>query len=225
MIPLFHDFDGETVLVVGGGSVATRKARRFASEAAVVVVSPAFSDALREMATDGVDDGDAGTVDLVREAPDADAVADWVERTDPALVVAAPDDPAVNAAAEAAARTAGALVNRTDEAGGRDAGSVVVPAPVADDPVTVAVSTGGTSPALAKYLRERIEADLEGAGAMAALTGEIRAELKAAGVDPETRRDAVRAVVRSGPVWKALQAGDANAREEANRVVQETCNA
>ncbi|MDR9382052.1 MAG: NAD(P)-dependent oxidoreductase, partial [Natronomonas sp.] len=43
MIPLYHDFTDETVLVFGGGPVGARKARRFAREAAVVVVSPEFA--------------------------------------------------------------------------------------------------------------------------------------------------------------------------------------
>ncbi|WP_430503781.1 precorrin-2 dehydrogenase/sirohydrochlorin ferrochelatase family protein [Haloparvum sp. PAK95] len=224
MIPLVHDFAGETVLVVGGGSVGSRKARRFASEADVVVVSPRFAEDLREfeVGTDG-DAAVGGSLELVREAVDADDVDTWVERTDPALVVAATDDAAINAAAEAAARKRGALINRTDESGARDADSVVVPATVEEDPVTVAISSGGTSPALSRYLRQRIEAEIEGAGAMAELTGELREELQAEGVDPDVRRDAIRAVVRSSPVWKALQAGDTNARQEAERVVQKTC--
>ncbi|MFC6772099.1 NAD(P)-dependent oxidoreductase, partial [Halorubrum pallidum] len=37
MIPLYHDFTGETVLVIGGGGVGARKASRFADEARVVV--------------------------------------------------------------------------------------------------------------------------------------------------------------------------------------------
>jgi precorrin-2 dehydrogenase/sirohydrochlorin ferrochelatase len=36
MIPLLHDFSGETVLVFGGGRVGARKARRFAREAKVL---------------------------------------------------------------------------------------------------------------------------------------------------------------------------------------------
>ena len=269
MIPLVHDLADETVLVVGGGSVGGRKARRFASEADVVVVSPAFSDRLRAFvgatgdtggdgsgdgdgdsedddgsegddgnedgddsgADDGAGDGDgvgddsdtAGSVELVRAAVDADGVDGWVDQTSPALVVAATDDAALNAATEAAARRAGALVNRTDESGAREADSVVVPATVDEAPVTVAVSTGGTSPALSRYLRQRIAAEIEGAGAMAELTGELRSELKRREIDPGTRRDAIRAVVRSSPVWKALQAGETNARQEAERVVQKTC--
>jgi len=221
VIPLYHDFAGETVLVVGGGAVGSRKASRFAGEARVVVVSPAFADRLVDLA-----EGNPESVELARAAPDAEAVRGWVDRVDPALVVAATDDAAVNAAAEAAALDAGALVNRTDmsaadRSDGREARSVVVPATVEDDPVRVALSTGGASPALAKALRERIEAEIDDAGAMAELSGTLRAELKDQGVDPEKRREAIRRVVRSEGVWKALQKRDSYARQEADSVIEE----
>lgn len=224
MIPLYHDFTDETVLVFGGGAVGTRKAARFAGEARVVVVSPAFDERLAELAG-GSSATDGGTpVELVRAAPDAEAVREWVDRLAPALVVAATDDAAVNAAAEAAALDAGALVNRTDVSGERAVGSVVVPATVDDDPVRVALSTGGASPALSKALRERIEAEIEGAGAMAELSGELRAELKSREIPPADRREAIRRVVRSEGVWKALHEGGSNARQEAYSVIEEVLN-
>jgi precorrin-2 dehydrogenase/sirohydrochlorin ferrochelatase len=208
MIPLLHDFAGATVLVFGGGSVGARKARRFDREAEVVVVGPTF-------------EGEFGDAALVRAAPAPEDVAAWVERTEPALVVAATDDGPVNDAAASAAREHGALLNRADRAGEREPGSVVVPATVRDDPVVVAVGTGGRSPALSRHLREEFEDDLESAGAMARLTADIRAELAERGVDPSTRRAALRAVVRSAPVWKALRAGTSNARGEADSVIEE----
>ncbi|SHG74399.1 precorrin-2 dehydrogenase/sirohydrochlorin ferrochelatase family protein [Halobaculum gomorrense] len=210
MIPLLHDFTDETVLVVGGGPVGARKARTFARESRTVVVSPAFGE--REF----------GDAELVRAAPGPGEVADWVDRLDPALVVAATSDEAVNEAVERAAREAGALVNRADRSGGRDAGSVVVPATVRDDPVVAAVATGGAAPALSKELRRRIESEIDGAGPMADLLAEIRADLKAANVDPTDRRDAVRAVVGSSAVWKALQEGLSKARQEADRIMEAT---
>ncbi|SMO63330.1 precorrin-2 dehydrogenase/sirohydrochlorin ferrochelatase family protein [Halorubrum cibi] len=224
MIPLYHDLSEETVLVVGGGAVGRRKALNFVEEARVVVVSPAFDDRLIEAATgnDGSGGDDAPpSIELVRAAPDAESVSEWIDRVAPALVVASTDDRAVNAAAEATALDSGLLVNRTDVSGGRDPGSVVVPATVADDPVRVAVSTGGQSPALSKALRERISAEIEGAGAMAELTGELREELSTAGVAPEIRREAIRQVVRSEGVWKGLQKGRSKARTEANNVIEE----
>jgi precorrin-2 dehydrogenase/sirohydrochlorin ferrochelatase len=135
-------------------------------------------------------------------------------------VVAATDDEAVNDAAAAAARERGVLVNRTDRAGGRDVGSVVVPATADDGSVSVAITTGGASPALSKYLRERIEADIEGAGAMADLTRDLRADLKTRDLAPGERRDAVRRVVRSSRVWKALRTGTTNARDVAEDVMR-----
>ena len=208
MIPLYHDFTGETVLVFGGGPVGARKARRFVREAAVVVVSPAFSEA------------DYGAAQRVRASPSPDDVDSWIDRVDPALVVAATDDEDVNEAVERAASERGVLVNRADRAGGRDVGSVVVPATVRDGDVVVSVSTSGSSPALSRELRSRIESEVRGAGEMASLTADVREELKASGVEPAARRAAIRELVRSEWVWKGLGTGSAKARRRADAVVE-----
>ncbi|MEZ3116014.1 bifunctional precorrin-2 dehydrogenase/sirohydrochlorin ferrochelatase [Halobaculum sp. MBLA0147] len=209
MIPLLHDFDGERVLIVGGGAVGARKARTFAREAETVVVSPAFAD------------DDFAGANLIRAAPDPDDLAAWVDRVDPALVVAATDDETVNEAAETAAREHGALVNRADHSGERDPGSVVVPATIRDDPVVVALATGGTAPALSRYLRERLDDEIAGAGEMATVLGTVREELKADEPDPETRRRAITRILESPDVWKALRTEPAKARGEARRIVEE----
>jgi precorrin-2 dehydrogenase/sirohydrochlorin ferrochelatase len=206
VIPLLHDFAGETVLVFGGGSVGARKARRFTREATVRVVAPSFADA------------DFGGAERVRAAPAPDDIPDWLDPA-PALVVAATDDGALNARIESEARERAILVNRTDIHGERDSDSVVVPATVRDGEVVVAISTGGAAPALSKYLRERVETELADAGAMAALTAEIRDRLQREGVDPVTRRDAVRAVVRDDRVWKHLGTANTKAEQQAGAVV------
>ncbi|AGN01888.1 siroheme synthase [Salinarchaeum sp. Harcht-Bsk1] len=242
MIPLAHDFTNETVLIFGGGSVGARKARHFAVEADVVVVSPAFVDA------------DFGDSDRIKAVPAPDDLGEWVARFDPALVVAATDDESVNDAAASAARTHGALVNRADRSavdhaidasddatdasdgaaddsaadretdasdGDRTLDDVAVPATLRDEPVTVSISTGGTSPALARVLRQRVESEVDGAGAMAELTGDLRERLRAEGVDPDARRDAVRAVVRSPRVWTALRSGDSKLEEITGELLAE----
>lgn len=229
MIPLYHDFRGETVLVFGGGPVGARKARRFAREARVVVVSPDFADRRFEPeGAGGADetgrvDDETGHVEFVRAAPTPDDVADWFDRAEPALVVAATDDADLNAAIADEAAERGVLHNRADRSGTerRPVGEVVVPATVRDEPVVASLATGGASPALSKHLRERLEDELAGAGAMAELTGELRTDLQARGVDPDRRRTAVRRVVRDSGVWKALGTGGANARERATEVVAE----
>jgi len=209
VIPLLHDFSGATVLVFGGGPVGARKARRFAREARTVVVSPAFAD--REF----------GDAQRVRAAPDGAAAAGWIQRADPALVVVATDDGERNAAIAAAARDHGALVNRADVHGEREPGSVVVPATVRDDPVTVAVATGGAAPALSKELKGRIEDEVDGAGELAEIVGDIRDRLQAESVPPDRRRAAVRTVVGSSAVWKALHTGGTNPRQVAEGVVSD----
>ena len=193
MIPLFHDFTDSTVLVFGGGAVGARKARRFAREARVVVVSPDFAD--REFSG----------AELVRAAPERSDLPAWFDRAAPALVVAATDDAELNAAIEREARDRAVLVNRADSHGGRDPGSVVVPATVREDPVVVAVSTGGSSPALSKHLRQRLEPELAGVGAMAELTAELREELQPLPAD--VRREAIRSVIETPSVWKDLRSG------------------
>ena len=95
-----------------------------------------------------------------------------------------------------------------------------MPATVRDGDVTVAVSTGGQSPALARELRKRIEAEIDGAGELAAATATARAELKSRGVAPDRRRDAVRAAVQSPRVWKDLGAGGTKLRRTVDAVVE-----
>jgi precorrin-2 dehydrogenase/sirohydrochlorin ferrochelatase len=209
VIPLVQDFAAETVLVFGGGAVGARKARRFASEARVVVLSRAFADA------------DFGGAERVREAVDATGASEWIRRTDPGLVVAATDDATLNAAIERAARERGRLINRTDRAGDeRGPGGVAVPATVREGPVTLAVSTAGASPALAAELRDRIAGEIAGAGAVAEAVADLRAEMIADGVDRETRREAIRAAVGADRVWKALDTPGDNVSEIAGDVIE-----
>jgi precorrin-2 dehydrogenase/sirohydrochlorin ferrochelatase len=113
MIRLLHDLTDETVLVFGDRSVGGRKARRFGREADVVVGPSLSAD----------DDAGAG---MGRTAPEPAAVGCQIDRTDPAVVVPATDDGAVNGARADAAGTRGVHLNRAARTGGRAAGSVVV---------------------------------------------------------------------------------------------------
>ncbi|SIR00393.1 precorrin-2 dehydrogenase / sirohydrochlorin ferrochelatase [Haladaptatus litoreus] len=223
MLPLFHDFAGETVLVFGGGRVGCRKARFFAQEATVIVVSAEFT---RELC--------AESVSQIKARVSPDDLSDWFDRAAPALVVAATDDGALNEAIETTAIKRGILVNRADKHGNREIGSVVVPATVRDGDVIAAVGTGGRSPALSKYLRQQIEPIFGGADEMAELTAEIRETLQERDVPAKNRREAVRAVINSEAVWEAIEnrnnresGGDSvgiAARNEATRVVSDVLN-
>ncbi|WEL18944.1 Siroheme synthase (precorrin-2 oxidase/ferrochelatase domain) [Halorhabdus sp. SVX81] len=213
MIPLLHDFSDSRVLVFGGGPVGARKARRFDHEAEVVVVAPQFADA------------DFGNATLERASPDPTEVAEWLDRIEPALVVAATDDAAVNAAVERAAEDRGVLVNRADHSGERAPGAVVLPAIVRDDPVVVGISTQGGAPAVSGVLREEIEREIDGAGALAGFVGDLREEFADQGVDGPHRRDALRAIARSDRIRTLVADGQTDqAREVAEELLGEVRN-
>jgi siroheme synthase-like protein len=119
------------------------------------------------------------------------------------LVVTATGDPSVNAAVFRDAEEAGVWVNSADDP---ERCSFVLPALTRDGPVTVAVSTGGSSPALASWLRGRIAVSLgPGLGLLAGLLDEARARVHSGGnstesVDWETLLD--------GPLPDLVRQGD-----------------
>jgi uroporphyrin-III C-methyltransferase/precorrin-2 dehydrogenase/sirohydrochlorin ferrochelatase len=129
---------GATCLVVGGGAVAWRKARALARAGArVTAVSPRFDARFGRL-----------PVRRVRRAFRAADVRGAF------LVVSATDDPAVNRAVFEACRRRGIPVNVVDRP---ELCTFIVPAVVRRGPVTVAVSTGGAFPGLAKALRRELE--------------------------------------------------------------------
>lgn len=159
---------GRPVLVVGGGPVAARKAEGLAAAGArVTLVAPAVSPAAR--AIPGI---------VVQERT--------YERGEAAgyrLVVTATGVREVDQAVFDDAEAAGVWVNSADDPARC---SFVLPAVLRRGPVTVAVSTGGASPALAGYLRDRIGevVDPEVGDAALALATE-RAGVQAAGGSTE----------------------------------------
>ena len=134
--------EGRRCLVVGGGDVAARKAAGLrACGADVHVVAPAIGDAMRRV--DGV---------TWEERPyRAGEVAGY------RLAVAATGDPDVNRAVFDDGEAVGVWVNSADDPASC---SFTLPSVARRGPVTVTVSTGGHSPALAAWLRERFEAQL-----------------------------------------------------------------
>jgi precorrin-2 dehydrogenase/sirohydrochlorin ferrochelatase len=172
--PMMVDLTGRRCLVVGGGRVAERKvALLLDCGAAVEVVSPVTTLRLTALAS-------AGTIRLARRAVCPD------DLTGAFLIFVATDDPVVNHAVAVQARGAGGLVNVADAP---DACTFQVPSAVRRGDLTIAISTGGGSPALAKRLRQRIEATIgpEYEAFLAALR-ELRALAREAVLDPAERR-------------------------------------
>ena len=172
--PMMVDLTGRRCLVVGGGRVAERKvALLLDCGAAVEVVSPVTTQKLTALAA-------AGTIRLARRAVRSDDLAGAF------LVFVATDDPVVNHTVAVQAREAGGLVNVADAP---EACTFQVPSAVRRGDLTIAISTGGGSPALAKRLRQRIEATIgpEYEAFLAALR-ELRTLAREAVLDPAERR-------------------------------------
>lgn len=145
-LPVVLELQDVEAVVVGGGRVATRRVTALVEAGARVrVIAPEASPALRELAA-------AGKIDWTPSVYESD-LSESVR-----LVIAASDDPAVNARVATDARALGAWVGVADDPG---AGDLVFPAVARDDPITIAIDSGGASPALTRALREWLEDALD----------------------------------------------------------------
>jgi uroporphyrin-III C-methyltransferase / precorrin-2 dehydrogenase / sirohydrochlorin ferrochelatase len=137
LFPAFLRLQGRKVVLVGGGTVAAAKHAALAAAGAdITVVSPRIAAALRTPGTTLIERGFAP------------------EDLDGAWFVVAAATPEVNRAVLAAALPRRLFVNAVDDppAATAFAGSVA-----RRGPVTIAVSTGGSAPALAALVREGLE--------------------------------------------------------------------
>lgn len=140
--PLFLDLKDQPATVIGAGKVATRKIRSLlAAGASVTVISPEAAAAVRKLS-------DAGKLRWLRRG---------YRRGDlrgARLAVAATNDVAVNERVCREAKTRRLLVNCIAPPA---AGNFIVPSVIRKGGITLAISTGGASPAFVKRLRLDIE--------------------------------------------------------------------
>ena len=138
LYPLFMDVSGRRCVVVGGGGVASRKARGLLeSGARVVVVSPEV--------TPEIDDMDVTVERRPYEPGDLAGCA---------LAFAATDSREVNAAVARESEEHGIPVNVADRPA---EGDFALPSVLRRGGLQVAVSTGGASPSLARRIRDAME--------------------------------------------------------------------
>lgn len=136
------DLHIQQTIVVGGGKVAARKVEGLlAAEARVKVISPLLVSELQAWV-------DSGTIDFIqRPYQDGDLEGAY-------LVIAATGEKAVNHAVWGEATTRGCLINVVDDP---EHSTFILPAILRRGDLSIAISTGGNSPALARRLRERLE--------------------------------------------------------------------
>ncbi|WP_456368747.1 precorrin-2 dehydrogenase/sirohydrochlorin ferrochelatase family protein [Geoglobus sp.] len=146
-IPLYIEFSGKNVLVIGGGGVGTSRARKFLSAGANVrVLSLDFSKELEEMGVELVK-GDARDVRTLEEH------IRWCD-----LVTVAIPDVGINDVVMELARKHGALVNLANDA---ERTEVFVPFDGEVEGIKFAVTTEGKSGVVARAVRDRFRRILE----------------------------------------------------------------
>jgi len=163
--PIFLEVQAMPVILVGGGHVALEKIGRLVDAGAdVTLVAPELIPEVREF----VDAGRARWIERPFEAGDTAGYE---------LVMVATDDGEVNRQVADEARANDILVNAADDVANCD---FILPSLAKAGGLQIASSTGGGSPAMARWLRERLEEFLnEDVVGLADLLAETRVELRA----------------------------------------------
>ena len=140
--PVFLNLTGRRCVIIGGGQVAEGKVSKLLdSGAKIIVISPDATQGIRDYA-------DSGQIEYnLRKYQEGDLNGAF-------LVVAATNDRVVNQEIFEEAEKSGILLNAVDD---MPRCSFIAPSIVEKGPITVAISTGGASPALARKLREKLE--------------------------------------------------------------------
>ncbi len=202
-LPLFMDVRGKRVIVDGGETVAARRVERaLECGARVDVYDPEPGDELRALF------GHERLTHHPRVPIGEDLEGAFI-------AYGASEDPARDKLLAEAARARGVLVNVADV---REYCDFITPSVVERDPVTIAISTGGAAPVIARNLRARIEAMLpEGYGRLAAFAATFRDRIAAAISDGRGRRRFWEDMIegQAGDAFLAGREADATAMIEA----------
>jgi precorrin-2 dehydrogenase/sirohydrochlorin ferrochelatase len=202
------NLEGAKCLVVGGGNVAFRKVESLmASGATVKVVSPEVASEID--ALDGVE--------IIRRKFRVDDLEGIF------LVISATDNREVNEQVADAARERGMLVNVVDVP---DLCNFYVNAQVRRGDLTISVSTGGASPAMARRIREELE-DRYGAeyAEFLSLMREYRPAIIDAISDLERRTVIFKKLANAGIEKILRESGEAAARKAIGEIIDAAANA
>lgn len=189
--PIALTLEGKRCLLVGGGEIADGKLDALLrAEAEIVVVSPTVKPRIAQFAREG-------KIALHQRAYQSSDLAGA------SLVIAATDDLPLNARVVTEARAEKILAQAVDDIPYCDFFAMAL---VRRGDLQLAISTNGRSPAFARWMRERLDAELPAEyGDLLALLGDVRDTIKAEGPIPEYEH--WHAAI-SDEVLAALRAGD-----------------
>ncbi len=209
-LPLMLDLAGKEVVIFGGGEVGERKASLFCRHAKVIVVSRDFTPRLNQFSKEG-------KIKLVKVKDLAEnEIRQYMK--DAFIVIAATNDILVNESIAQLAGESGKLINRVD-----DMGDVIVPSVITKGDIVIGISTLGKSPALSKYIRQRLEGVITPEFAdMSRLQNEIREVLKSQVHDQKKRKEILWNIINDSDVWSAISESYEKAYKVALKHIERT---
>ncbi len=166
--PAFLNLSGKKCAVFGGGRVALRKVKMFLDfDAEVEVISPELCPELVQLVSSRM-------INAVTRGYQPSDLRDVF------IAIAATDDRNANVEIARESRGEGVLVNVVDIP---ELCDFIVPSYLRRGDLTIAISTTGKSPALARKIRSRLEIEFdEEYSTLAQLIGDVRAEIKRQGI-------------------------------------------
>lgn len=194
LFPLMLDLADKSVIIVGAGKVAERKAKLFLEYADVTLINLEFNKSLHQLYNEKhiklIESNPAHLTDKELETLFSHAF----------LVIPATGDKSLNHRIAEIAKSCGAIINEVDSVG-----EVVIPSVVSHGDLTIGISTNGTSPALSKYTRKKIEEFITPSYAvMARLQEEMREHYKQTISDQEQRKKLLWNILDNDEIWIAL---------------------
>ena len=191
-LPLMIDLHEKEIVIFGGGEVSERKASLFCEHAKVKVVSREFTSGLARFHKEG-------KIELIKVKDIGEnEIASFLNNA--FIVIPATNDPVFNEKISKIAQDHGKFINRVD-----DIGDIIVPSVIRRGDIVIGISTGGQSPALSKYIRQKIEEVITPEFAdMSRLQNEIRDKLKSMVDDQKERKDILWNIINDNDVWNAF---------------------
>jgi precorrin-2 dehydrogenase/sirohydrochlorin ferrochelatase len=204
--PIYIDIEDHEVLIVGGGNVCARKAETMMHYGArVTIVSPAITDEI------GAWENDHALA--VRRK-----LYDQSDLEGASIVIASTDDPCINARVARDCRRRKIPVNVVDVT---HLCEFIVPAIIEKGSVTIAISTGGKSPALGRTLKEELQRTIGPEYAeVNDLLGTLRKDAKRVLPTDTDRKRFFDGIIGSG-VLEMLRAGE---RRSAYQTIAGECD-
>ena len=205
-LPVMLNVAGRICVVVGGGNVAARKVTGLLeADARVTLISPEIVDPIKNL------------LEHIRWEQRPYTPGD-LEAYRPALVYAATNDPVANRQIAQEANALGALVNVADELNESSFSNMIA---IRRPPLTIALHTGGTSPALAKHLSAVLETAVgEEYAILAQWLGDLRTQSREQ-LDTQSKRQRLYETVLASDILSLLRQHQIEqARQQFDALVQ-----